>query len=90
MFILLVNGAKGNQDVPLHCKDYFELKAVENQQEGSKRSPERCCIYLKAGHEFPFVKMSTLHPQPPYRKRRVTHITGDEVSTPGWVFIKRS
>lgn len=76
MFLLLVSGAKENQDMPLHCKDYFELKAIENQQEGRKHSPEWCCICLKAGHEFPFVKSSLLPSPVPGRERLL--ITGDD------------
>lgn len=55
------------QNKSLWSKDYFELKATENQRDAGRVlcSPTAC---LKAGHKFPFEKSTP----PCTRERRVT------------------
>ena len=68
------------QNVTLQHNDYFELKAIKNQQmqEEFSRSPLIC---LKAVHEFPFVRASA-PPLTPMSGRREGRIAGDRESTP--------
>ena len=65
-----------SQNMPFWCKDYFQLEVMKNQQM-QEEFFAFLFFCLKAGHKFPFVKMS-----PTSQEEESPHITGDKRSTP--------